>query len=521
MGNNETRQKTRKFAGIEVSPDLKKTNFFFLYFNTLIVGMLMTIPAIIQPAFLKDIIKVPPEFFGSINGFLQNMSQVATLALVAIVGALSDKAGRKILAVAGFVVLMVFYYLYGMSVEIGSALHIPAGFASKVCALLSFVPSQAANFAGIAPGLFVAYIIRFFIGIGLVLCYPQFITMVADYTYDKDRGKGMALNGLMMGLAALVIFGPVARMQKKSGVESLFFIASVIAATGVVCTWLFLKDRLPEIKKEKKGLKEVFGIVNKSITLKTTYWCSLIARADIVVLATFLVSWGVKVADKFHLTSNAATHKAAIPMIIMSVFSFIAFPVVGVLIDKWGRIPTIILALFSGGVGMILLAVSAAPFSGLVFVAVIFSGFGMAGAIAGSNTLATDASPKGMVGTILGGLNTMQPIGMLFFVAVGGYLFDKFGPGWAFGIKGIASIVLGAWVFTVRGRIKEESEETGSIDSLTFSMEWDDDAKKMLEKVPAPFRDAAVSGTEDYAKEHSHGKITPAVMDAFKKELGM
>ena len=39
---------------------------------------------------------------------------------------------------------------------------------------------------------------------------------------------------------------------------------------------------------------------------------------------------------------------------------------------------------------------------------------GIAGSMAGANTLATDGSPGGMVGTILGGLNSMQPISILF-----------------------------------------------------------------------------------------------------------
>ena len=82
----------RKFAGIEVPPDLTKGNFFFLFFNTLIIGIMMTIPAIVQPAFLKDIIKINQDFAGSINGLLQNMSQIATLALVALVGVLSEKS---------------------------------------------------------------------------------------------------------------------------------------------------------------------------------------------------------------------------------------------------------------------------------------------------------------------------------------------------------------------------------------------------------------------------------------------
>jgi MFS family permease len=443
----------RKFAGIEVPSDLTRTNFFFLYFNTMLMGVLMAVLAILQPAFLKDIIKVSPDFFGSINGLLMNINEIATLALVGLVGALSDRTGRKILAFLAFIVLGIFFYLLGQSNGIASLLQVPVDFSAKICALLSFAPSRAAEFAEYSPGLLITYVIRLVIGIGLVLGYPQFITMVADYTYEKDRGKGMGLNGLMMGVASLLVFAILAPILKQIGVAALFVIVAVGSLFGAVSTGVFLKERLPETKNQKKGVKEIIGIVRASLPLKASYICTLITRADIVVLAAFVVSWAVKVGENYGLNSEAATQRIAIPMIVMSLASFISFPVAGILLDKWGRVPTIILALLSGSAGMMLLSVAPSPFHGIVFVALIFSSFGMAGAITGANTLATDASPKDVVGAVLGGLNTMQPIGILFFVGLGGYLFDVFGPGWAFAVKGIASLILCVWLFMIKGQV--------------------------------------------------------------------
>jgi MFS family permease len=162
----------------------------------------------------------------------------------------------------------------------------------------------------------------------------------------------------------------------------------------------------------------------------------------------------VKYGKELGLSTGEATFKAALPMMVMSVATLIAFPILGVMLDKWGRVPTIILALMSGAIAMFLLAASPNPFSPLVYGAMLFASVGMAGAIAGANTLASDASPKGMVGSILGGLNTMQPIGILFFVGLGGYLFDAFSPGWAFGVKGSASLMLCIWMFVMRDRIR-------------------------------------------------------------------
>jgi DHA1 family tetracycline resistance protein-like MFS transporter len=456
----EENKKTNKFAGIEVPPDLTKINFFFLYVNTLIIGMLMVMPAIIQPAFLKDVIKIPPDFFGLTNGFLQNMSQIATLVFVGIIGYMSDKTGRKILAIVGFAAAILFYYLFGLSNDIAAALHIPAGFSSKVCAFLSFAPSRSEEFLAFGPGLFTAYVLRLFLGIGLVLVYPQFITMVADYTYDKDRGKGMAFNGIMMGLASLIIFAAIAPIGRKSGVQGLFLVASCMALVGLVCTVVFLKERLPETKKEdKKGFKEVARLVMQSPALKSSYLCSLISRADIAVMATFIISWAVQLGDKFQLTSEAATQKGSVSMIIMSVVTFIAFPFVGIMLDKWGRLSTIILTLFSGGIGLVIIGSSQGPFAGLTYFAVVLVGIGIAGSIAGANTMATDVSPKALVGSILGGLNTMQPIGMIFFLQLGGYLFDVLGPGWAFGLKGAANLLLAIWLLIAKGKINNDLAE--------------------------------------------------------------
>ncbi len=517
----ESTKKASKFAGIEVPPELTKGNFFFLFFNTLLIGLFMSIPAIVQPAFLNDIVKINQDFAGSINGLLQNMSQIATLALVAVVGVLSDKVGRKILALLGFLVLAVFFYVLTMANGIADALSIPAEFAARVCALASFVPGKAAEFTEFAPGLFVTYVIRLIIGIGLILGYPQFITMVADYTYEKDRGKGMAMNGVMMGLAGILVFALFAPILKNTGVITLMYVVAAVALAGAVTTGLFLKDRMPEKPKEKKGFKDIIPVVKDSLPLKASYLCSLITRADIVVLATFLVSWGVKYGQQIDMASKDATMKASLPMIVMSVMSLVVFPVLGVMLDKWGRIPTIAVSLFAAAAGMLVLMVAPSPFHGLTYLAAALLAVGMAGSIAGANTLASDVSPQGMLGTILGGLNTMQPIGILFFLGLGGYLFDAIGPAWAFGLKGLATLLLAVWFLMAKGKLTDELAKKTSLDTLPFTMPWDDDARKMMEKVPGAFREAAVTGTEEFARGKSYEKVTAAVVQEYRTELGM
>ena len=53
-----TTKAVAKFAGIEIPPELARNNFFFLYLNPFFAGMLMSVLGLLQPAFLKDIIKI-------------------------------------------------------------------------------------------------------------------------------------------------------------------------------------------------------------------------------------------------------------------------------------------------------------------------------------------------------------------------------------------------------------------------------------------------------------------------------
>jgi hypothetical protein len=48
-----------KFFGISVLEGMSRWDFFNLYGATFFVGILIIIPAIIQPAFLKEVIGIP------------------------------------------------------------------------------------------------------------------------------------------------------------------------------------------------------------------------------------------------------------------------------------------------------------------------------------------------------------------------------------------------------------------------------------------------------------------------------
>lgn len=504
--------KVPKFAGITVLSGLSKTNYFFMYLNTFILGIFLSVTAVLQPAFLKDIININQDFAGTIISFMQNMSQIATLLFVAYIGSLSDKTGRKIMVLASCIVLFIAFYLFKTSNGIAEGLGIDPDTAATICAWLSFAPAKAAEFTSFAPGLLVAYVARFLIGIGLILGYPQLITMVGDYTSQNDRGKGMGLNGMVSGLASLIMFGMFGAIMKKGGVLAGFDTCLILAAIGAVLTAFFMKDRMPEKPKEKQGLKDVFPILKESKAMKAAYWTALVTRGDIVVLATYLIVWGVLVGPEHGYSSEKATLMATIPMMVMGVITMIAFPVLGVMLDKKGRMPVLIFSVICAGISMLLIAVAPSPFHWLCFIAALLAGIGMAGSIAGGNTLAMDASPITLLGAVMGGLGTMQPIGIFIFLGVGGVLFDSVAPGAAFALKGIASLLLVIWLFTTSKAVTQEIQ-------ATFTMEWEEAARAAMMKIPGGVRQGAIEGTEAYAQDQGVAVITAEFCAELRKMM--
>ena len=427
----------KKFAGIQIPPDLQRSHFVSLYLVTFFIACLTVFASYIQPLYLKQVINIPEARAGAINAGLQNVSQVITLLLAGLIGIVSDRVGRRILAVCGFVLAGLFYIVFGYSREICLALGILSA-GGQVAAI---------------------YCIKLFIGIGFILCYPQFITMVADYTFEADRGKGMALNGVMMSLGSFVIFGVLAQVAVRVELLFLFFVIGLLAALGAVISRAGLVDRMPEKKEVSPGYREVYGAVSKSLSLQVSYVTTLVSRADVVIIGTLIFVWTVYVAEDFGIDSTTAASKGAMVMLAMTFATLISFPVVGILLDRLGRLPVLIGSLLTGGTGYCLLAMTGNPFSPLLYVFACMIGIGFAGAVTGANTLASDAAPKHMLGGIMGGLTSMQPIGVLIFLQAGGFLFDRVGYWAPFALKGAADLACGLWIAAVRKRVEESHAE--------------------------------------------------------------
>jgi MFS family permease len=218
-------------------------------------------------------------------------------------------------------------------------------------------------------------------------------------------------------------------------------------------------EKMPEKRSKEKtrtwtNIKELFHVAKKSLELKVGYLCILSARADIAIISGYLMIWMVTVCQDYGYTPAQATTRGAIALTIASIGIVVITPLLGIMQDKWGRVPTTIVTLAVGGAGLSSLWLVDDPFSKPVWVICIFIGIAFAGALA-PQTLVADSAPKHLRGTAMGLLNTSMAVGGVIFMQLGGYLFDNVGYATPFLAKGIANLVVAAWVFSVRKRVKD------------------------------------------------------------------
>ena len=421
--------------GIEVMSGVTKRNFLFLFMISFVCQWVMTTLALIRPAFLKSIIGIPDVQAGTINAILINVALTAGLLFTIYVGALSDRFGRKPLLLIGFLSTGLMYIVYGHTRTIASLV----GLESLIAVLI------------------LLGVISFLFAFLLLFTWPQIITLSADYSLPKSRGRIMAIQGMMMGISQIIMFVVLGQLPKRIGIMPMFYIGAFFGLLCFILTQFGLVEKMPEKRAQRKtwdDMKELFQEVKKSIELKVSYINILSARADIGILTSFVIVWMVTVCQNYGYTPEQATTSGALPLGLLSVSMVLSMPVFGILVDKWGRVPTVIVSLLVGGVALCLLGLVENPYSKTMWMAIIFCGFAFSGSL-GSQTMVADTAPKHLVGTALGGLNTAMVLGGIIFTQIGGVLFDKVGYGMPFIVKGIANVIVALWIFSVRKRIKD------------------------------------------------------------------
>ena len=192
-------------------------------------------------------------------------SAIAATVTTLLIGALSDKVGRRKAFICGG------YILWGISIAAFSLL--------RVDYLTHFVPAASAAAVGVTLVIVLDCLMTFFGSSANDACFNAWLTDATDHT---NRGAAEGINAMMPLVAILVVFGGFMSFdlsQASSWTTIFLLIGGVVVLIGVFGLFL-IKDTAVQIPENRHYCRNiVYGFRPSVMKKNPTVYATLIAFA--------------------------------------------------------------------------------------------------------------------------------------------------------------------------------------------------------------------------------------------------
>lgn len=384
----------------------------------------MTLVLATQPLFLRSL-GLARENAGFVNANIQVITEVIDLLFVGYLGYLSDRFGRTPLMIYGFILAGVTALLTPFSAEIGWLLGI--------------------------DGLFIFYAARAIMSLGTTAVWPQVATLTGDYTDKKNRPKLLAKVGFMMAFGATLVYAVLMQLPKHSGITSVMFLAGLAAFAGAWLSRDFLVEIAPKTEEKSFPFRAVKELLKKDRRLRLSFLAAFSSRNDMVIVGLFLMTWFIYYSDLLPGVDNTqAAGRAGVIIGYIGLVVLVTIPVWGWSIVRFGRVSALVAGLLLSGIGFVTIGLIYNPMSWWILLPATLVGMGQAGCLLAPQTLALDIAPEEIRGSVMGAFNTVGCIGIIFFLQVGGVLFDWISPTSPFLFTGVANFVIMFYGLSIR-----------------------------------------------------------------------
>ena len=411
---------------VELVPGVSKTNFLSICYGALTTIGLLTFISYSTNYVLLENLAYERSQIGTIVGNLQVIAEIVLLSIFLPIGLIADKIGRRQVYSFGMLTMGLAYFLYPL-----------------------------------ATGIAELTVYRVIYAIGMGTATGMLGTVTADYPQNHTRGKMIAVTGILNATGVIIVSLFFARLPKTfadmgfdqitAGKYSMWIVAATCVITAVVVALGLQKGtpteeqkKIPYLKQIKAGLAE-----GRKPRIQLVYASAFVARADLVIIGTFLVLWGTMAGKDMGMTTAEAQSAARLVFVTSSMSALVASPIIGYLIDKVDRIKAVSFCM----------AIAAAGYLSMFFINDVLSpdvkplfmllGVGHQCAFFAATTLLGQEAPKMKRGAIVGVFNLAGAAGILISTGIGGKIYDVIGPYAPFVLIGFCNIAVSLFAIYV------------------------------------------------------------------------
>jgi MFS transporter, DHA1 family, tetracycline resistance protein len=402
-----------------------------LYLLSALCMVFMTLVVAIQPLFLRNILNISFETAGAVNANVQVVTEVLDLFIFAYLGYLSDRIGRVRIIVAGFLVAAVGAVIAPLSPWIGGA---------SIGALVVY------------------YVSRVIMSAGSGAVWPQLSALAGDFSDDSNRARLLSNTAFMMAFGVTLVYAVLMQIPGHAGIAVTMLLTAAISVVGAWLARKFLVDVAPRTVETSVPWRAVWDLVKTEPRLRLAFASSLFARSDMVFVGLFLMLWFIYFADLIKVGQAEAAARAGMLIGLMGAVVMLSIPIWRSFIERFGRIQAILLGMMLSALGFVMLGFVVNPFDGFIVFPILLVSAGQAGCFVAPQILTVDHAPKDLLGSVLGAFNVIGCLGIIFFVQIGGFLFDYIGPPAPFVFTGVGNLIISAYALRL---LKSEARGVG------------------------------------------------------------
>ena len=327
-----------KLGPVWLAPGISRFNASTYLYASFVCIAFISLINVLQAYILTEHLAIPDGDQGTLTGDLALFHEIITLLLFAPAGILSDRIGRRPVFVFGMVLLFFGFALYPLAT---STLELT--------------------------------VYRCIYAVGTACVGGMIGTLSADYPQEMSRGKLIAISGALNGLGIVVfagVSGRLPQMFRDKGIDAVmagrytFWLVAAICLISTVILQIGLKGGTPAQASERTSFRHLITSGFKQARnprIALAYGTAFAARADLVVVGTFVTLWAVQAGTAQGLSTQEALAKGTLTFVIAQTAAICWAPFMGFIIDRFNRVTAQAVAMVLAGSGYLSMALVSSP----------------------------------------------------------------------------------------------------------------------------------------------------------------